>query len=390
MSYAATSRDAHEQKYLEGILPNTTQLLVLKAALLDHEGALPAYQEWLRTFRLEDEFSREIFRLVPLLYDNLRRLGHEDHLTGRLKGVYRMSWAKSQRMFHQTRPLLERFQAAGLRMMVLKGAPLALNYYQNVAARPMADVDVVVPVDRIHEADSIMKSLGFEASLPLDQHVLRFRHAVQYLAAPDREFDLHWHMLFDLNSTAVDEVFWKTSQPFDFLDMRFEAPDATRLLFHTLMHGMRWNSEPPIRWIPDSLMIVRRKAAEIDWQWIVDFSRVNHITYRLRVALAFLQQHFTDAIPAEVVPALAAAPLSWRERLEKRAVLREVRFETLSGPMLSALCEYPRTDPSSNFLSTAVEFTHFLRMHWKLRGRRDIPKMILRGLWRQATMKRHA
>ena len=82
-----------------GPFPSREQYLVLRAALDDGDSAIRAYRDWLGMVDIEQDFDREVFRLLPLLYTNLSRLGHRDALTGRLKGTYRMAWAKNHRLY---------------------------------------------------------------------------------------------------------------------------------------------------------------------------------------------------------------------------------------------------------------------------------------------------
>ena len=367
-----------------GLFPSREQHLVLLAALGQGSAARLAYEQWLATVDLERDFDREVFRLLPLLYDNLRRLGHQDALTGRLKGTYRLAWAGNHRLFEETRPVLDRFLAAGLRVMVLKGAPLALTYYGNPAVRPMADVDFAVPSGQVEAAAAILADLGYVPWLDLDADARRFRHAVGFRAPGRKELDLHWHILLDFCDDGADEVFWQTAQPFRFLDHEILAPDATRMLLLTIIHGLRWNEEPPVRWIPDAVMILRSAHAQLDWDWVVAFATGRSITYRLRLGLAYLAETFSAEVPPVVLSRLSEVRPTWRERLELRTLMKPVRYESAVGPLLYALSEFPRLPGTGTPLRAVGAFTHFLRFHWGLSGRREIPGRLLQGIRRRS------
>lgn len=232
----AASRNSWSQP---GLFPTQEQQLVLRAALGQRDEALAAYAQWVARVDLTADFDREVFRLLPLLYERLRELGYRDALTGRLKGVYRLAWAKSHRLFADTRPILDRFVAAGLPVMALKGAPLGLRYYGNIALRPMSDVDLVVPASQVDVAVGILQDMGYRPWKQVDADLKKFRHAVGFFAPGPKEFDLHWHMLFDFCDDGPDKEFWQTAQPFRFLDHDILTPDPTRMLVHTILHGLR-------------------------------------------------------------------------------------------------------------------------------------------------------
>ena len=86
------------------------------------------------------------FRLLPLLYINLQKQGVDDPVMGKLKGIYRQAWSKNQTLFHEMAGVIAHLQDAGIKTMLLKGASLSLLYYKNNGARPMADIDVLVPL----------------------------------------------------------------------------------------------------------------------------------------------------------------------------------------------------------------------------------------------------
>ncbi len=367
-----------------GVFPDPEQTLVLRAALGDGPAAIDAYERWRATLDLAAEFDREVFRLIPLLYDNLRRLGHTDALTGRLKGTYRLAWAKNHRLAEQTRPILDGFLSAGIPVMALKGAPLGLLYYGNPALRPMADVDLVVPPAHVDTAVAILAELGYRPWRPIDADTRRFRHAMGFFAPGPKEFDLHWHVLFDFCDEGPDAEFWETAQPFRFLDREILAPDATRLLLHTIVHGLRWNAEPPIRWVPDSLAILRRDPDGIQWDALLRFAARHRVSHRLGLGLAYLADAFEAPVPPPVLETLASAPLTWVERLERRTVLRPLDYDASLGPLVDALASFPRTPDSRTPLGACRAFLHFLRYHWDLPGRRAIPARLLDGVARRA------
>lgn len=366
------------------LFPNRDQYLVLQAALGDGEKALSAYLEWVGSLDISKEFDREVFRLMPLLYDNLRRLGHQDHLTGRLKGAYRMAWAKNHRVFEETRPILDSFLENGLDVMVIKGAPLAMRYYNNVAVRPMSDVDLVVPGGSVAIAVQILQDAGFKPWRYFNEDAKRYRHAMAFYAPENREFDLHWRFLFELSDGAADDFFRRSATPFHFLGHDIATLDATRTLIHTILHGLKWNIEPPIRWIPDCMMILRSRQSPVDWAALVAFAVSNRVTYRLHLGLSYLATEFGAAVPRPVLMELDGGHGSLIERLETALTFRAIDYESAFGPLLDAMAEYPGLRTSRSATALLIDFSHFLRYHWQLRGRREIPQRLLRGILRRA------
>src|SRR5687767_2459676 len=84
-----------------GVWPSETQRLLLRAALLSGPAAVDAWEAWLGHADWEAGVEHGSFRLLPLLYTNLRRGGVAHPSLQKLKGVYRQAWATTNRLFHR-------------------------------------------------------------------------------------------------------------------------------------------------------------------------------------------------------------------------------------------------------------------------------------------------
>src|SRR3990172_6475884 len=106
------------------MFPTRAQELLLRAALLQGEPARHAWQHWRMQVNLEQEWDAGTYRLLPLVYHNLRALGVDDPLMSKLRGIYRREWYKNQMLFHTIAEVLRLFHAAGIETMILKGSAL--------------------------------------------------------------------------------------------------------------------------------------------------------------------------------------------------------------------------------------------------------------------------
>lgn len=359
--------------------PSDEQRLLLEAALFEGDRAVAAFRSWRNTVRLEAEFSRGSFRLLPLVYHSMLRLGVDDPLMGRLKGVYKRSWYDTHQLVHRAQPVVARLVAAGIDVMLTKGAPLALSYYRNLALRPMSDVDLAVPQHRLHDALSMLRNLGWRAVREPDGDMLRFRHAVQCFGPAGGELDLHWRMMYEIRDKAGDESFWTTAEPLDFMGTAIKQPDPTHALLLVVVHGVRWNPETPVRWIPDALAILRTRTADVDWNRLLDLAATHRVTFRLGLGLSYLTESFRAPVPRFVLERLRAADQSLLERFERSVVLRD-NGSSLVRDQLACLAEYSRSAVSRNPLAFAVGYTHYLRYRFGLEGRREILPRILRAV----------
>jgi hypothetical protein len=334
---------------------------------------------------LDANFGHETMRLLPLVYENMQRQGLHDPIMGRLKGVYRRAWYETHRLFHLVQPAVAALVAGGVDVLLLKGTPLALGYYGNHALRPMADVDIVVAAADAGRALEILGTVGWRAEVELDADFFRFRHAVQCVGPGGAEIDLHWHVLYEAALGDVDQSFLATAEPLDFLGSPVRQLDPTNLLFLVIVHGVRWNDETPIRWIPDALTILRRRGADVDWERMVAFAAAHRLTHRLGLGLAYLAGTFSAPVPREILVRLRARRVSLVERVERTVLLADnyrLRRSVLATQWVSFV-EYCRYADARGPLAFISGFSHYLRFRMKLGGRREILPLIVRGLGRR-------
>jgi hypothetical protein len=75
------------------------------------------------------------------------------------------------------------------------------------------------------------------------------------------------------------------------------ALDATDQVVHLCWHGAHWNEVPPMRWIPDLMMVFKASGDSIDWVRVVDAARHFCISLPLREGLNYLKDKFEAAVP---------------------------------------------------------------------------------------------
>jgi len=93
--------------------------MLLQAAHLQGKDAIKAWQEWKSGVDI-DHLDAGSYRLLPLLYRNLRNNGVTGSLMEKFKGIYRLTWYRNQLLFRKMTTLLSSFHNAGIQTMILK------------------------------------------------------------------------------------------------------------------------------------------------------------------------------------------------------------------------------------------------------------------------------
>ena len=256
-----------------GFWPTETQELLLRASLLPAEEARGAFEAWEARIDL-DRLDGASVRLLPLLYHNLvsSQLAEGTPLRDRLRGIHRQAWYKNQLLLGAVSHLLARLSREGLPALMLKGVPLALEYYPSVATRPMSDADILIPDRCASRALEILLAAGFAPKFSDGDWPPRVT-ASRAFAGPDGwECDVHTRLMHECWEPGVDEGIWDAAVPLvvNGTPTSTLAPEDHAL--HVLAHGVRRNGLSPVRWIADFVMIVGRKRP-FDWRRLQEEAR---------------------------------------------------------------------------------------------------------------------
>ncbi|MGH2632815.1 MAG: nucleotidyltransferase domain-containing protein [Tepidiformaceae bacterium] len=356
---------------LEPWWPTPRQSLLLRAALLPEEPAAAAWQEWRDTGALDDVDSGS-FRLLPLLYRNLARHQIDEPQLPRLRGVYRQAWYRNQLAMERAQEAVRVLAGEGIPVMILKGAALIDGVYGELGARPMNDVDLMVPRGSAKKALRLLTEAGWSCPTHPDgdfQRPMRIVHGLPLLGPNGLAIDLHWRLL-DESPAGQDAAFWDAAEAF-----QFDGQQVTRLcpadqLLHLSVHGIRWDPIPPIRWAADLYLLIERRGPDIDWERLVAQATDRGLTLELLAALAYVKQSLGAEVPGEVLRRLRAAQPSRLAYLDFRA---QGAHTTVSYQVARYVTRYARLSQGQPMLRRLADAAFYLQELWGLQRARDVP-----------------
>lgn len=350
--------------------PTKQQELLLQASLLKGSDALEALHKW-KSAVDTDQLDLSSYRLLPLLYRNIRAHNMTDPLMNIFKGVYRSTWYKNQLLFHNMANLLRFFHEAGIQTMILKGAALTVLYYKDHALRPMQDFDVMVPIEQIFAAINLLRNLHWtpisELTNDLLDTYLSTRHAYTFVDAANHEFDLHWHLLYECLETNADDDFWDAAVPIRVSDVSTCTLNPTDQLFHVCVHGIRWNYVPPLRWIADAMMILNTSPT-IDWDRLIVQAQKRRLILPLRDSLVYLRDLLNAPIPSGFLNNIHNMSVSDSELgREYNARIGPIKSGWIGwiGNLPELWSYYSRMTSSFSLLRSLVGFLRFLQFVWE-------------------------
>jgi hypothetical protein len=165
----------------------------------------------------------------------------------------------------------ELFARKGVPLAAFKGAALAAFLYGDLSRREYGDLDILVPKDRVAEAERLLGSLGYSG--PFGD--AEFRHvflAFQQQYAFVREdirasIDLHWHFNGTHSPFPLQpEEAWRETAEVKIGDRRIATLSGANLALLLAGHGTKeaWKK---LGWVRDFATLVHREP-DLDWAGI--------------------------------------------------------------------------------------------------------------------------
>ncbi len=314
--------------------PTEVQELVLTAALDRPDRAVAAFDRWVATTDFDDVDAGS-YRILPLIATRFDALGITSEWSAHLRGILRRSWYENQLLVHRTVPAVDALQAAGIDVITLKGAPLGVLAYPTMGARPMDDLDLLVPEDRAVDALRVLLDRGWQpdaGGVPpsmlrgeMSEAFRRIRHSTGLRGPEGFDIDLHWHATFASCWPGADRGLWSSKRPLELGGRSLSALSAHDELVVACVHGIRANLIAPIRWVTDSMLLMRDQS--FDWDAVVARARELVVEPLLVLPLTYLRDRYEAPIPAWVLAALAQRRAGYLEQewLESRMELGEKR-----------------------------------------------------------------
>ena len=378
--------------------PTPVQELVLHAALDAPAAAAESLSTWIDS---GESWSPDggVQRLLPLLH---RRTAGAD-LPVQIQVALRHAHVEARRhnlvLLHALGDVLDGLAGAGIDTasdtLVLKGAALALLHYEHLGDRPMHDLDVLVRPERVATALAALRAAGWRLLVlpddtPTDEllaDLLDVRHSVA-LVRDGIELDLHWHTMVEAVGTTLDDDLWAASVPLDVVGRPTQALGPADQVLHAVVHGLRWNPVPTVRWVADAHTVITSTAnapgPDLDWRRLADLARRHRLAAPVNAGVAYLADEFPGLVPEAGRAVVASVPVSARDR---RIFEHGLHPHGPAGTVASSWYRYRRRVPHRTAVGAIPGFVHDMSLQLDLDGGWRTPVRAAREVARQTRLR---
>lgn len=231
---------------------------MLRAAGLLDPGAAAAAWNRFRSRVAEAQEDRSARVLLPAVCRNLSRDGPPEPYLVR---AYAEALGANARLLAAAAAALRVLAEASIPALVLKGTALLVAHYRDTGARPMSDVDLLVPEALVTQALDALVGAGWRGD-PSRAWLSTQMHAGAYVDTAGRSLDVHRHATYEARYPEADAAFFAASIPVEVAGVPSRAMGAEDQLIHSVVHGLRWSIAPSNLWALDALTLLRGGALD--------------------------------------------------------------------------------------------------------------------------------
>jgi len=188
---------------------------------------------------------------------------------------------------------------------VLKGAALAELIYQNIALRPMGDVDLLVKGKDIWRVDELLSQLGYESDTSFSsflskRHVQWTRH-VRYT---NRKPGIEVHPII---SEFPNLNPWINASPATIASTNTFILDAEDFLLHLCIHidhHLRDGGLAKLIWWCDIAEFLKHYRKELNWDYVIRIAKKHQVEGAIHRILHVINGWFDGHVLANVLSQL--------------------------------------------------------------------------------------
>jgi len=188
----------------------------------------------------------------------------------------------------------------GIRTLFLKGPVIAADLYGDVSLRTSSDLDILIPIEKLDEAEQLLISHGYEK----DDYIVsvlndwRWRHHHTSFKHPKTgvKVELHWRLNpGPAREPSFDEL-WERRQQSSLINHPVYYLGREDLFMFLVTHGARhgWSR---LRWILDIKQLVKQS---MNWSVLEQLMEKYHYTHLAGQALLLIHKLLAESLRQEM------------------------------------------------------------------------------------------
>jgi hypothetical protein len=231
----------------------------------------------------------------------------------RLRHLYLRSAFRNAVLLREAAEAAALLRERGIPVVFLKGVHLAAWIYPEPALRSMADIDFMVPRERLAEAERVFVGRGW-GPLPrpdIIEFCQRFPHIAPLLRAEAIPLEIHWSIERPTSpfSIELDEL-WQRTRSVELLGVPVNVLSTEDLIVHLCLHASYHHrfDRAPLKSLMDVVAVASRHEGEIDWDRMARIANRSGGGRFVYCTLKLAREVLDAAVPPAALDTLERAP----------------------------------------------------------------------------------
>lgn len=215
------------------------EVLLLNAALNpDASLAAESWKSWASQMLLENAPLHEL-RLLPAIYAHLSQIAPNLTLPNKLRGKAKAIFTRNSLVTSASLPIIRKLSRQ-CPVMLTKGLAICLRFAA-WSSRPMADVDIHVPLRSLETACRVLEGSGwiprYGMTLRSIVHRSSLRRDSWNFTKGSLDIDLHWRLRAGPAENWLAQKMWASGERVSFRGESLVLQSAEFSFLSSLMHG---------------------------------------------------------------------------------------------------------------------------------------------------------
>lgn len=242
-------------------------------------------------------------RVYPNVYDKLRQMDDERipaYVIRQLQQDYQRNTFSMLHLSSEMGSISKHFEEADIRVLVLKGPVLAEDLYGDVSLRTCSDLDILIPIDNLMQAEAMLIGLGYVKEdvykTILGDWKWRHHHITYKHPQKGVKLEIHWRLGPGPGKEPTFNELWESKRKCSFAKHPVYYLGREDLLLFLASHGARhgWSR---LRWLVDIDRILRQDLAydKLKYQ-LKKYSQMHIAAQAIILAVKLLQTPLTSEL----------------------------------------------------------------------------------------------
>ena len=229
-----------------------------------------------------------------------------------LRESYLVNGLRNAILYGDLREVLGDFHQQSIPVIVLKGAHLAHLVYENIASRPMADIDLLVRPSDLPKAAARLIKLGYACEIKAaDTPAWRemhpgLHHLPSFAKRGHPRIEIHWtiHHLRDPGDIACC---WQRARPAIIAGIQTQVLSPEDLVVYICLHSRLHRFSQGLRPLWDLSQAIRHHEMEINWNMVLSIARAWQADRCVHLGLWLANELMRAPVPEVVLTSLQPA-----------------------------------------------------------------------------------